>query len=542
MYKVIIVEDEMLVRIGLKSSVDWVKFNMEVAADLANGQAAWDYCMQEGFPDLIITDIRMPFMDGIELIRNIRKHNKSTRIVVLSCLEEFELVRQAMALGVSNYILKLTMTEEEISAVLDAMRMELDAQTASSHPPDRLQRKTQINMELIKEKYMKDFLLYGIYSAEEFEQFAIQSKIRLSPVRMVVCTMEIDRYFELKQKFQDENGHLVKVSLLNILQEMTASKRRGEVTHLDETHYLLLFSFDDFISEQAIIQEVHSTLTAMQEIIYALFKGSVSFGISGVQSGYRALRKLYFESRRALERKFFIGPGGLHASHDPVDLSQIYEQAERIRNYRPMRDMLSSLKENEYDEYIDTLVSAFPRSHKTTRIILYQFIQWINTNLYARLQNEKTLLFNITESLERCETLPEMLEQVQEYLGSVVEQSKTSLHMSGEISKAIQFIKQNYDQNISLQQVADYVGLSFGYLSNLFKKELQITFIEYLNCYRIEQAKELLTRTHMKSYDVAVQVGFSPEYTYFSKVFKKVTGLNPNEYRRLALAGTRGEK
>src|SRR5690606_2230358 len=103
-----------------------------------------------------------------------------------------------------------------------------------------------------------------------------------------------------------------------------------------------------------------------------------------------------------------------------------------------------------------------------------------------------------------------------------------------------QYIKQNYKENISLQQVAEHVNLSFSYVSNLFKKELQITFIDYLNRYRVERAKELLTGTQMKSYDIANQVGFSPEYTYFSKVFKKVTGLNPNEYRRQWLSGTRG--
>lgn len=115
MYKVMIVEDEMLVRVGLRSSVDWSKYGMEVAADLPDGQAAWDYYLKEK-PDIVITDIRMPRMDGMELIGKIREADKETRIVVLSCLEEFDLARRAMSLGVSHYILKLTMTEAEIGA------------------------------------------------------------------------------------------------------------------------------------------------------------------------------------------------------------------------------------------------------------------------------------------------------------------------------------------------------------------------------------------------------------------------------------------
>jgi Response regulator containing CheY-like receiver domain and AraC-type DNA-binding domain len=539
MYKVIIVEDEMLVRIGMKSSVDWSKFGMEVAADLPDGQAAWDYCLNEGYPDLIITDIRMPRMDGMKLISNVREHNKTIRIVVLSCLEEFQLVRQAMTNGVSNYILKLTMTEEEIEGVLEGVRKELDEQGASAYRQDRDQL-IPVNMELIKEKYLKDFLFYGIYSAEELEQFVLHNRLRLSPARMVVCSMEVDSYFELKDKFQDEHGHLIKMTLLNILYEITTSYKRGEAIFVDETHYLLLLSFDDLLSEQKILQETHTILNTIQEVIHTYFNGSVSFGISGIQSGYSSLRRLYSESGRALARKFTRGPGQKHTMVDSADLSEIHAHIEKIRKYSPLRSILSPMKQQEYDEYLDLFSDSLSEDKKSIRIILYQFIQWISTNLYDDSQNEKTLLFSRTELLDKCDTLPEMLGQVSEYLYTVVEQSRTYLHMSSEISKALQYIKQNYDQNISLQQVADHVSLSFGYLSNLFKKELQITFIEYLNLYRIERAKELLTRTHLKSYDIAVKVGFSPEYTYFSKVFKKVTGLNPNEYRRQRLTGARG--
>ncbi len=539
MYKVVIVEDEMLVRIGLRNSVEWGKFNMEVITDLSDGQAAWDYCLNEGYPDLIITDIRMPKMDGMELISNIRKQNKSMRIVILSCLEEFEHIRHAMSLGVSNYILKLTMTSEEIEEVLNGVRMELDASSQSAYQKDRNEL-VPINIDLIKEKYMKDFLLYGIYSAEEFEQFVAQSRIRLVPIRMVVCTMEVDSYFQLKQKFKDEHGHLIKMTLLNILHEITNSYKRGEAIYLDETHYLLLLSFDDLISEQTIMQDIHAILNTIQEAIHTYFNGSVSFGISGVQSGYPSLRRLYSESGHALERKFFAGPGQKHTINDSVDLSQIHSQVERIHAYPLLRSILSPMQQKEYDDYIKVFTHALSEDKKTIRIILHQLIQWMSTNIYDDSQNEHMLLFTNVESLDQCDTIPEMLEQVSVYMSTVVEQSRCYLHMSSEISKAIQFIKLNYDQNLSLQQVADHVNLSFGYVSNLFKKELQITFIEYLNHYRIERAKELLTRTHLKSYDIAIKVGYSPEYTYFSKVFKKLTGMNPNEYRRQFISNSRG--
>lgn len=538
MYKVIIVEDEMLVRVGLRNSVDWSKFGMEVVADLHDGQAAWDYCQNQGYPDLMITDIRMPRMDGMELISNIRRQDKTIKIVVLTCLEEFGLVRQAMSLGVSHYILKLTMTEEEIEEILGGIAAELQARERGG-PPQNEGSLVPGNLDLIKEKVIKDFLFYGIYSVSEFEKFVEQSGIRLTPHRMVACTMEVDHYAGIRRKLRDDQGHLIRLTVLNILHEITNSCQRGETICLNETRYLLLFSFEDIISERSLMQELHAVLGTVQEAMVSCFteSGSVSFGISSVQSGFSSLRKMYAESGRALERKFYAGPGQRHTDFDPLELNLIRTQVEEIRQYAPLRNLLSPMRVREYDEYWDGLLDGVTNAKPAVRILLYQLIQWVSSHLYDDHQNEKTLLLSKTEMLDECGTLPEMLRHVHAYFIEAAEQAQTHLQMSNEITKAIQYIKHNYPRNISLQQVADHVNLSSGYLSNLFKKELQVTFVEYLNLYRIERAKELLAHTTMKSYDIAVQVGFSPEYTYFSKVFKKVTGLNPNEYRKQWVSG-----
>ncbi|MEW4370150.1 response regulator [Paenibacillus kandeliae] len=538
MYKVMIVEDEMLVRIGLKNSVDWSKFGMHVIADLPDGQSALDMYQQEK-PDLIITDIRMPRMDGMELISSIRQQDKQTRIVVLSCLEEFELARRAMSLGVSGYILKLTMTEQEIESVLGGVRHELDEQQRQStvSVSHHSRAVPSANLELVKEKFLKDFLLYGIYSAEEFEQFVQQSGMRLSPVRLIACVIELDHYARLTDKFKDEHGHLIKMTLLNMLTELTSSFQRGEGFYLDHRHYLLLLSFDDVRSEQVIRQELDQMLQRVQEAIRTYFGSSVSFGISEMENTYRHLSRSYHEARQALGNKFLTGSGKVHTRGEQLNLTPLEQRLEHIRHYMPVRELLSPLKQQRYDDYMDMLSSQLRADHRAMQHLLFQFIQWVSTSLYDHHQNEKTLLSDITGQLEQCDTLPEMLDQVLDYLSELVEYSRNLLHMSNEIARALQYIKQNYAQNISLQQVADHVSLSFGYLSNLFKKELQITFVDYLNRYRIERAKELLIGTNLKSYDIAVQVGFSPEYTYFSKVFKKVTGLNPNEYRRQWLSG-----
>ncbi|WP_342556032.1 response regulator [Paenibacillus sp. FSL R7-0652] len=530
MYKVMIVEDEMLVRIGLKNSVEWSRFGLEVTADFPDGLAAWDYYEREK-PDVVITDISMPRMDGMELISNIRRQDKHTRVVVLSCLEEFELARKALKLDVSSYILKLTMTEEEIEQVLTGVREELDQQQSHVNIVQRTTASASPDIELVKEKMFKDFMFYQIFSTDEFSRFVTELGLRLSPVRLVVCVMEVDHYFSLKERFRDEHGHLVKMSMLNILSEIMSGYKRGEAVQINDRHYAIVLHFADMLSEQAIVQEIRQLLEHIQDTIRHYFNCTVSFGISSVNGGYDSLPRQYAEAQRALQRKFIVGPGQQHQGTGRADRTGVLARVERIRNHNDIRELLPQLKQREYDEFLDEIECGMCEDRKTLEITVYQFVQWINTNVYDH-NNEKTLLLSMTEKLENCDTMPDMLDQVLTYMNTLVDLVRKRLQMSDEITRAIEYIKRHYTENISLQMVADYVGLSPGYLSNLFRKELQITYIDYVNRYRIERAKELLAQNQLRSSDVPALVGFSPEYTYFSKVFKKITGLNPNEYRR----------
>ena len=124
MYKVMIVEDEMIVRAGIRMTVDWAALDLELVLEAGNGAAAWE-SYREQRPDIIITDLKMPVMDGMTLIQKIREFDQDTRIIILSNLEEFNMIRQAITLNVSDYLLKLTMTKEDIHRVLGKVKQEI---------------------------------------------------------------------------------------------------------------------------------------------------------------------------------------------------------------------------------------------------------------------------------------------------------------------------------------------------------------------------------------------------------------------------------
>jgi len=526
MYKVLIVEDEMFVRLGLRNSVNWDKFNMTVIADASNGRIAWDWYSREQ-PDIVITDLIMPEMDGMALISKIRENDKWTKIIVLTCMEEFDLARKAVSLGVSDYMIKLTMTEEEMEAVLYKAYQELQLRN-DSKPAKSI---VEANSYFVKEKLLKDFMFYNIYSEQEFGKYVDELKLRLSPVRLISCVIEIDNYKDLAEKFRDEQGQLVKMSLLNMLEEILGNSGRGEAFYINDMHYVVLFSFGDIASEQAVHQELHGTLNRIKEIIGTYFGVSVSFGISSIDNGFTSLGRLYQEAQKALENKFFMGTGSLLGSISYRPEGRIVDKIAGLKHSPELSQLLGERGTIKCNERIDAFLKSLPEDKRMFQQFFCELVQWISAACYANGEPYSTLVLDYNRNIQQCDTLDQMIADFKTYISEALDQMRKRKKVSKEVAAAVEFINNHLGKDISLVQVAEYVNLSSGYLSTLFKKELQVTFIEYLNHARMERAKELLVGTYLKSYEIAEEVGFT-EATYFSKVFKKSSGLSPNEYRK----------
>jgi two-component system response regulator YesN len=226
MYRVIIVEDEMLVRVGLKNSIMWSKYEMEVIADVSNGKEALAVYEKEK-PDLIITDLKMPVMDGMEFISTVRRKDPDTKILILSCIEEFEYARKAANLKVSGYILKLTMTIDEMETILASVHRELKSRNQTT--PVTLNHRMNLNM--LKEKLIKDYLFYGAYSDSELAVLLKQMNSRIEPSRMMMAIMETSQYSRLLKRFNDERGELIHFTILNVLNEILMNHDLGEAYH-----------------------------------------------------------------------------------------------------------------------------------------------------------------------------------------------------------------------------------------------------------------------------------------------------------------------
>ncbi|QHW34703.1 response regulator [Paenibacillus rhizovicinus] len=528
MFSVMIVEDEMLVRLGFKNSVAWESYGMTVCADAANGREAWTHYNSGRRPDIVITDLRMPIMDGLELIKKIREADAQTRIVILSCLEDFDMMRQAMQLGISSYILKLTMTEEEIHQVLTRVRDELGAQRTIGTSKGMIR-----NPDLLKENVIKNFVFYNLYSKDEFTRHIDQLKLRLHPERLVVCMMEIDHFEQVRAKFNDNKGELIRVTFLNVLSELLDQSQRGEVVSDEDKRYLFIFSFRDMSSELQIREELTSILQQVQKVMKRFFNISATFGVSGMRTGYAALHDLYRESERAVGQKFFFGTERLLFQHE-IEANGVEEIVSRkIEQYGEKWLLYEEIGRNELASIMQTfLANGRLRQQQDIRKLFVRLLHGPAISSVLSETEVAALVANRGEELQACETLDECAAVFGSFLLDVASAKGAKKQLGKDIAHAVRFIQERFSEDISLQQIAELLELSPNYLSMLFKKELQLSFTEYVNRIRLEKAKELLLNTNLKSYEIAQRVGFADD-SYFSRAFKKHTGVRPNGFRRL---------
>lgn len=526
MFTVLIVEDELLVRIGLKSSIDWEKLNMQVIADVSNGQAALDIYEKEK-PDIILTDIKMPVMDGIQLISKIREKDRKTKIVVLTCFEEFDTIHKAVNLGVSGYILKLKMSTAEMENILMKIRDELIKENKT------VARNSEgdINSNLSKEELIKKYLFYHIYTDDEFANLVAAKKWRFTQGRLLLCRMVIDHFELLQDKFGDDHGALINFAVMNIIEEILQGFGRGEVIHEKDENYLIIMSFKDIVSEIKLNEELHRILGRIRDVMKTYVNTSVTFGISGIHEQYHELREMYRECTDAVEQKYFIGMGNFIRYEPGMAKNNTTGAINKLKHFIGNINLINE----EYKKVMSADIAVLAQNTQVSKNELQGvFLKWIYlATTYMSINKEalQKIAVQYAEQVHKCVCLDENMANFEEFLEQTAKIEEQSMCLSKEVAEVVQFVQRNYNREISLQQAAEMVNMSPNYLSSLFKKEFGLSFVEYVNQVRIDKAKELLMNTFQKTYEIARNVGFADE-SYFSRIFKKLTGIRPNEYRK----------
>ncbi|MHB8062273.1 MAG: response regulator transcription factor [Ruminiclostridium sp.] len=532
MYKVLVVDDEPIVRVALKTLVKWESCGYLFDFEASNGKQAIKLINDNPDIAIVITDLKMPVMDGFELISEIKKKDLKIQIVVLSGYNDYDLVRQAFKLGASDYILKSEMDPHNIIKLLNDLveHFNLKINSASSiNNRDLRHQKEELLMQLTQNE-----------NIDQIKDKVTELGIRLSGHNLVVCFLYIDNYQTVIERYSNGNLKPMITSINNGIYQVLNEANMGEAISISPQEYAIYLSIESvsFSNTRNILSEV---LGKIKYVLSNYFNIKVSIGVSQIKSGFYNINELYRNAEANAKLRFILGKERIIF---PEDASCILGaesiDAGRIIGYES--EFLSALKNVDKEHVFDELEKLLNRIKKIKfdkiekihcyyMELLFVMIKYLNDigedsgDIFGK---EVDFYYKIMQ-FETLEEINIWIRNITAFLLDFL-QNKKEIKVNHLITRAQEFIKLNFNNNITLKMVSEFVGLSEGYTSKLFTLNLGMTFSDYLTNIKINKAKELIASTNMKIYEICYMVGYE-SVEHFSRVFKKVTGYSPNSFK-----------
>lgn len=530
MFKVFIVDDDFTARSNFKTMLDWEKNGFTICGEAANGQNAIPI-IEDSSPDIVITDMNMPLMDGVALIAYLSVHYPEIKSVALSGYEDFDYVKESLKNGAVDYLLKHKLDPVSLLKVLKTARDKISQQHT-------FMKQLVQSREVLRQDFLKRLILGDICDKnvimnkiEELELF-----IHISPLLLAVVT--IDDFQLVRERSTQEEVNRFRSSLRDVIEEIVRDMGNAVMSFVDEGKCSILFHFGMIRSELYIYNHVTTTIKRINESIKRYLNRTVRFGLSKVFHNIEEVNKIYKAVNGKLDEK------------NMEDMEEAIKKSPHIGNavdffnldVQDEKQIMMAIKAGNMEKVTLYLTAIFDKI--LTQKVGYKAIQMICIELIGianRIARESSIdVLEIYsnkdipyDEMKRHETIMD----VKEWIIGVYERL-IHLHLGVDINenyaestkRTLQYIRNKFTQDISLYQAAQDIGVNCSYLSRTFKEDCGTGFAEYLNSIRVAQARYLIEHTDSKLKEIVKQVGFN-NYTYFFKVFKLVTGKTPVEYK-----------
>jgi len=529
MYKVFLVEDEILVREGIRDNIPWDQTPYTLAGEAPDGEMALSM-IQDIKPDILITDIRMPFMDGLTLSRIVKKTLPWIKIIILSGHDEFEYAKEAISVGVEEYLLK-PVSSQDMRRTLDKIAIRIDEEKEKLLNIEKLEAQVRSSTDILRDRWLVDFIDGKIPAADAIEQ-GREMGIDLLARSYIALAAGIIYPAEKEDQLVQ-----VKIIFQSILENYSNSLW---FTENEKNIFILLkeMSNNEEESAYAIAQALKYEIERKTGCRLMIGVGPSAQRIGEAAKSFSVARKIvsYGISRglsliaddKLLPREGGINTGGF----DPSPLLSINGDMFLTRlKYAAKKDIDSIIL-----EYTKVLENDFDGNQMLVFFIFGEILiaaSKIVEALGGDIRSIAPFSLNQEDILETAKSREIFYDKVKNLLSAVIEyrDAHTKGRYQSIIVKARDYIDRNFNSaDISLYSTASYAGISPNHLSTVFSQETGENFIEYLTRVRIDKAKQLLWDTSMRSADIAHETGFNDPH-YFSNIFKKNTGLSPREYR-----------
>ncbi|MEF3307434.1 response regulator [Paenibacillus sp. GYB004] len=533
---VVIVDDDVPVLDFLRHAIPWDKLGLRLAGAFENGAKAYEHAVNAEPPDLLITDIGMPQMDGLQLTERVKKLKPDVSVIILSCHDEFKYAQQAIKLGVDDYVLKETVSPATLEELLRTVVKRLEEREAAEGAGKRLASEVQSvhNRSIRKEQFIRSLLYHPIADIAGWRELASGFGIRLGSAPVLPVLLVVDNYPEAKARFVSEDNCIFAVE--NVTEELLRSYG-GDVAAFRVTHreLLLLFGPDPGVSGGTVGKyRVESVLKRIRAALGSYLKLSVTCMMGIASSDPLLLRSDMQRLADGRTSRFYLPEGVIADWAEPVftqdDLFALYPQAldecrkvvllqETDRIEPVVLAWAARIREGGYPpeavkEWFLKMVLDLHMKFKTMEHV---------PSAYSREALHQTFLE--AERLDRLSRYTiEAMREAASRMGAIYGQPQRA-----EIAEAQRFVELNIHRKISLEEVADHLHLNASYFSRLFKKETNETFVDFVTRTKMEKAKELLDLSRYTVREVADRLGYDNK-SYFVKLFKAFCGVTPKEY------------
>lgn len=536
MYKLLIVEDELNDQQAILGEDGWNKLGFTLIGIAENGIEALEM-VEDVLPDVVITDIQMPHMNGLALIEQLRSRFGMIKIIILTGYNEFDYAQRAVKYQVDEFLLK-PVQEHALVEVMNRIRSELDRENESKKNIELLRDHYRTSLPVLRTRAIEN-LIRGKLSARDFEKSLEKFDLRLLGERYLVSVISFENSIDTSAfgTKREESAELFLFALHNIVKEIVEKREFGETIEFERNIVILsAFSIKDTTEIRALCNRV------LEEIVLSVRKYldvPATASVGTIIEGTDRISLSYEDALLALDYKLLLG-GERILYIDDLEL----RSQRRIYFSDEDQHALSKCIKLGDREQTASLISGF--FNKLTG----ENVAWFDCQIYV--MNMMTALlrtcqvFDIDFALlwgkdwDRLINIRayDSLEQLRTTFSSCCTRLMESIHSTrtlqciGFAQQAASYIKEHHAQaDLNIEKVAAVLHISPGYLSNIIKRELHTTFCNYLMEVRMEKAKEMLRGSDRMIYEISELLGFE-EQAYFSYCFKKYTGFSPRQYRK----------
>ncbi|WP_181985376.1 response regulator [Ruminococcus sp. AF17-22AC] len=534
MIKVLIADDELRICELIFRLIDWESLGMSVIAVAHDGRETIKIIKNE-MPDIVITDIRMPGYNGVDVIRIGKEYNSDIQFIIISGYSQFDYAQNAIHYGVSDYLLKPVKAEELTKALL-RIKSRIDKNNQMYSQVKKAWTLEQQNRRLYREQLIMEIAHGKGFDVltKDMNTLNEQYKYEFIPGFFTIVIVKADGLnFEEKTEssfLYEKIQQSLSFAFAPVMQEMQG-------TMLDNGTYIFLFNYENEYAE--IESQIHRLLNQMLLQKDVFKKLHLTIGLGKRVNCLVEVGKSYETAYLAIKDRILVGTDRIIEGKEKIVVQDYKDYF--LHTVRELENVVENLDDKRISDIIQEWGTALSKDkeingyqiEQSAKALVNSYLLSMQKNNYT-LDEDDNLLKDFMKSIENCISLGE----IQELLSGTLEQSlseyrhKRALSGSKPIRDAKEYIRNNLAGNLTIQEVSEYVGYSSAHFSVRFKQECGITFSDYVMESRIEKSKELLKNTRETIESIAAAVGYS-DVKSFTKNFKKYTEVKPSQYRKI---------